>query len=149
MSRRVVDILNSMPEQNKFFRGLCSWTGFKSREFIYQRNRREYGTPAYTFKKLLVLARDGIIGFSTKPLRLATLLAILLGTISLLLIGWLLIGGVIGNSAPKGWTSLVIVILLCSSANLVVLGIIGEYIGQLLRQSKNRPTAIISEKNFK
>ena len=141
--RRVLEILRSMPEQHRFLRGMISWMGFDQRPLIYDRDARAGGEPKYTFRKLLNLAIDGIMSFSIKPLRLGIFLSIACAIGALGMIVYLVFGALFIQSAPKGWSSLMIVILLCSSANLLMLGILGEYLGRIFLQTKDRPMVLI------
>lgn len=145
LDRKVVLALRSMPEQQRFLRGMVSWAGFRQEAFPYDRDARAIGNPKYTFRKLLQLAMDGMISFSLKPLRLAIYLATISVLGALFLIIWLIYGAFFINTAPKGWTSVMIVILLASSSQLLVLGIIGEYLGRVFMQSKDRPVYIVSK----
>jgi dolichol-phosphate mannosyltransferase len=142
--RRVVDCINEMPEQQRFLRGMFGWTGFKQVPFLYDRKAREAGTPAYTWGKLFALAADGIMSFSIKPLRLATALAGFLAVAGLLVTVWLVLGYTYFDNPPQGWTSLMVVVLLVSALQLVVLGVIGEYIGRIFVEQKRRPHYIVA-----
>jgi dolichol-phosphate mannosyltransferase len=146
VSRRVVDVVNAMPEQHRFLRGMFSWTGFKQVPILYDRKARAAGTPAYTWRKLFALAADGMLSFSVKPLRLATALAGLLAASGLLVTVWLVLGYTYFDNPPQGWTSLMVVFLFVSALQLLVLGVIGEYIGRIFVEQKARPVFIISER---
>lgn len=145
VSRRVVDCVNAMPEQERFLRGMFSWTGFKQVAFRYDRKARAAGAPAYTWKKLFALAADGIMSFSIKPLRLATALAGLLAGIGLLVTVWLVFGHAYFDTPPQGWTSLMVVLLFVSALQMLVLGVIGEYIGRIFIGQKQRPIYLVAE----
>ena len=145
VSRRVVDCVNAMPEQERFLRGMFSWTGFKQVAFRYDRKARAAGAPAYTWKKLFALAADGIMSFSIKPLRLATALAGLLAGIGLLVTVWLVFGHAYFDTPPQGWTSLMVVLLFVSALQMFVLGVIGEYIGRIFIGQKQRPIYLVAE----
>lgn len=147
VSRRVVDVVNSMPEQHRFLRGMFSWTGFKQVPLRYNRKPRSAGTPAYTWRKLFGLAADGIISFSVKPLRLATALAGFLAASGLVVTMWLVLGYTYFDNPPQGWTSLMVVVLFVSALQLLVLGVIGEYIGRIFVEQKGRPVFIITERS--
>jgi dolichol-phosphate mannosyltransferase len=145
VSRQVVDCVNAMPEQERFLRGMFSWTGFKQVAFRYDRKARAAGAPAYTWKKLFALAADGIMSFSIKPLRLATALAGLLAGIGLLVTVWLVFGHAYFDTPPQGWTSLMVVLLFVSALQMLVLGVIGEYIGRIFIGQKQRPIYLVAE----
>jgi dolichol-phosphate mannosyltransferase len=144
MTRRALLVLQSMPEQHRFIRGMVSWIGFRQVPVRYHRARRFAGETKYPLRKMMRLAVDAITGFSTRPLRISLHLAALLGIVSgtLLLytfVSWLYLDVV------AGWTSLMAVVLLLGSAQMFLLGIIGEYLGRLYTESKQRPLFVISD----
>jgi len=145
VSRRVVDCINAMPEQQRFLRGMFSWTGFRQVALPYDRKARAAGAPAYTWHKLFALAADGIMSFSIKPLRLATALAGVLAGIGLLVTVWLVFGHAYFDQPPQGWTSLMVVLLFVSALQMLVLGVIGEYIGRIFIEQKQRPIYLVAE----
>jgi glycosyltransferase involved in cell wall biosynthesis len=145
MDRRVVEVVRSMPEHQRFLRGMISWVGFRQEALAYDRDGRIGGEPKYTFQKLFQLATDGIMSFSIKPLRVAIWLASAAALGALALMGYVLFALFIMKSAPQGWTSLMVVVLLTSSAQLLVLGIVGEYLGRVFLQGKNRPMYVVGE----
>ena len=142
MSRRAVDILNSMPEQHRFIRGMVGWIGLSQEPMPYERAARFAGKTKYPFSKMLRFALDAITGFSIKPLRLASWLGLGSGIVGLLLVFYVL-GSWIGGRAVEGWTSVMIVVLMLGSSQLLVLGLIGEYLGRLYLEAKHRPLFII------
>lgn len=148
ISRRVADWVNLMPEKHRFLRGMISWLGYPSKAIPYHRGLRHSGTSGYTLRKLFLFAVDGITSFSIIPLRLATFLGILLSSISLLGATYVLITTFLFGVPVSGWASLMVTILFVGSANLLVLGIIGEYLGRLFIESKGRPLFIIRETTF-
>jgi len=146
VSRRVIGVVNAMPEQHRFLRGMFSWTGFKQVAFSYDRGARAAGTPSYTWRKLFALAADGIMSFSVKPLRLATALAGVLAASGLAVTVWLVLGYTYFDNPPQGWTSLMVVVLFVGALQLLVLGVIGEYIGRIFVEQKARPVFIVSDR---
>jgi polyisoprenyl-phosphate glycosyltransferase len=142
MSRRVVDIINAMPEQHRFIRGMVGWIGLNQEALPYDRAPRFAGETKYPFRKMLRFAIDAITGFSIKPLRLASWLGFATGCTGLLLTFYVL-GAWVSGRTIEGWTSVMIVVLMLGSSQLVVLGLIGEYIGRLYLEAKNRPLFII------
>lgn len=150
MSRRVVDLLNSMPERNRFVRGIRSWVGFKQIGIEYERSKRYAGVSKYSLLKLFKLAFDGLISFSHKPLKIA----LNLGSVSLILAVFMIVYAFISRvffsqSTPSGWTSLLIAVTFFGGVQLFTLGIIGEYIARIYDESKARPLYVIeSEFNF-
>jgi dolichol-phosphate mannosyltransferase len=152
MSRRAVDALNSLPERRRFVRGLRSWIGFRQFGLTYERHARLTGEPKYTFAKLVNLALDGIINFSSKPLRLIALLGLGLGAASVFaalfvltqyIADWTVLG--YNPRASQGWTSTILAILFLASVQLFSLGIIGEYMGRMFEEIKQRPVYMIGK----
>jgi dolichol-phosphate mannosyltransferase len=142
MSRRALDVLNRMPEQHRFIRGMVSWIGFHQEPLPYARAARFAGTTKYPLSKMLRFALDAITSFSIKPLRLASWLGLCAGTAGLVAILYVLGSWILGRTV-EGWSSLMIVILLLGSSQLFVVGLLGEYIGRLYLESKGRPLFII------
>ena len=145
VTRRVVECVNAMPEQQRFLRGMFSWTGFRQVAFRYDRKARAAGEPAYTWKKLFGLAVDGIMSFSILPLRLASVLSGLLAVAGLVWMLWLVFLHAYFDKPPQGWTSLMVVLLFVSALHLLVLGVIGEYIGRIFIEQKKRPVFLVAE----
>jgi len=145
ISRRVVDLVNAMPEGHRFLRGMISWLGFTQQPVFYHREGRFAGKSGYTLSKLFCIALDGILGFSILPLRFAAIFSLLLVGAAVLLFLWIVFGYFINPDLPRGWTSLIAVILLVGALQLFVLGIIGEYLGRLYVEAKRRPLFVISE----
>jgi dolichol-phosphate mannosyltransferase len=142
VSRRVVDVLNAMPEHGRFIRGMIAWTGFSQVAFPYARDPRRSGKSKYPFLKMVLFSVDAITAFSIRPLRLALLLGAAFGGCGLLLLAYTLYSWVFGSTVT-GWTSLMAVLLILGSVQLTVLGIVGEYVGRLVVESKGRPLFII------
>jgi len=142
MDRRAVDALQTLREKHRFIRGMVSWVGFNQTALPYERPERFAGETKYPFKKSLLLAVDAITSFSTAPLRLATYLGTTLSIVSFLYILIVLILNVLGRNLP-GYTSMMGSILLLGGIQLVVLGIIGEYVGRIFEQGQSRPLYII------
>lgn len=146
ISRRVVDIINQMPEQDRFIRGIRSWIGFKQVGVEYERQARASGEPKYRFKQLASLAFTGIFNFSYIPIRIVTFLGICVVSITLLFLGYTLFQKIFFGNVPEGFTSLYIAIVLFSGVQLIALGILGEYIIRIFYQVKNRPLYIIKNR---
>jgi polyisoprenyl-phosphate glycosyltransferase len=144
LSRRAVTVLNAMPEHDRFIRGMVSWIGLRQVPVHYIREPRFAGTSNYPFSKMLRFAIDAVTGFSTRPLRVATYLGALLGGIGLVSLIYIL-GGVILGRTVQGWASVMTTVVLLSSFQLFILVIIGEYIGRLFLEAKNRPLFVVSE----
>ena len=147
VDRKVVDTINSLPEHNKFLRGLFSWVGYKQIPFQYERKERFAGKTKYPLKKMLKLASDGIISFSTKPLKIVGGLGILSIVISFILLIYALISYIFKlNNLSAGWTSLMLGITFFAGVQLLSLWIMSEYIARIYDESKNRPQYIIEKK---
>ena len=153
ISRRVVNQINTLPEKNRFIRGLRSWVGFKQYGFEYERDKREYGKPKYDFKALFNLAYSGIYNFSSIPVRLIYKLGISSMLLTFIYIIYIVISKFIFNNVPAGYTSLFIIISMFSSVQLISIGVIGEYVIRIHKQNQDRPLyivdKIISNKNMK
>jgi dolichol-phosphate mannosyltransferase len=143
----VVDALLSMPERDRFVRGMVSWLGFSQVSVEYKRAARFAGETKYPLFKMLKFATDGIVSFSTIPLRLATwigFLASALSTVGIVVVLLERYFGVFG--LVKGWSSTVIAVLFIGGVQLVCLGIIGEYVGRIYGESKRRPLYVVRER---
>ncbi len=145
MSRRVVDILNQMPERRRYIRGMVSWVGFRQVAVPYDRDARHAGETKYPMRKLIQLAIDGVTSSSVKPLAFANVCGVLAGGVGLVILLYSVISWLFVGQTPPGWASLMVVIALLGSAQLFVLGIIGEYLGRLWEQSRGRPMVLIDQ----
>lgn len=140
MSRQVVDILNSMPEKNRYIRGLRAWIGFPQTSVQFHRDPRFAGEVKYTFKKSLNLAVDGIISLSRKPLKIATYLGLITAILAMLMMVLVIFWRV--YQAPTsliGYTMITVAIFFLGAVQLICLGILGEYIGRIYDEVKQRP----------
>ncbi|WP_439483304.1 glycosyltransferase family 2 protein [Cyclobacterium plantarum] len=147
IDRRIVDIIRNMNGQNLYLRGLCAWSGYRQATTFYREENRKIGNTKYSFKNMLNLASNGITSFSIKPLRFAlsgglffAIMAFFYGIYALLMV-WA------GSTVP-GWASIVASIVFLSGIQLIVLGVIGEYIGKLYREVSQRPAYLISKTNI-
>lgn len=150
IDRKVINQFNGMHENNKYIRGLISWMGFKQLPYYYERDARFAGETKYPFRKMLKFALIGIFYFSKKPLSIATSLgfaSIILGLCYLL---WILISLIFSiGTVVTGWTSTIVLIIFFGGVQLLTIGVLGKYIGNLFDEVKNRPEYIINEKiNF-
>ena len=147
VDRQVVDVINSLPEHNKFLRGLFSWVGFEQKAFEYERKERFAGKTKYPLKKMLKLASDGIIGFSTKPLKMIGKLGMFTMFISFCLLIYAILSFIFKwNYLTPGWTSIMVVVTFFRSIILISLWMMGEYISRIYDESKARPQFIIKKK---
>lgn len=151
VDRQVVDVINTFPEHNKFLRGLWSWVGFKQLPYEYERKERFAGKTKYPLKKMVKLAADGIISFSTKPLKFVGVLGLFSILISICIMLYAIISFVFKlNNLTAGWTSLMVAITFFAGTQLLSIWIISEYMARIYEESKNRPQYIIEKKiNFK
>ena len=148
VSRNVINILNSMPEKSRYFRGLSSWVGFKSFPVEYDREPRSNGESSASFLSITRTAITAISSFSVKPLRIITFFGFLSLLFSLFLTSILILNWFWSKAVP-GLTTITVLILMTSAINLLSLGILGEYISRIQIEVKNRPTYIIESKiNF-
>lgn len=145
MDRRIVDTLNRLPEKGRFVRGLRSFLGFRQVGLEYDRPARAAGRPKYTFRKLSGLAVDGLVSFSSYPLRLVTYIGLATAGTALLLTAWVLNDAIRHQTAPRGWASTLVVVLFMGAIQLLSLGIIGEYIRLIFLETKNRPSYIVAD----
>ena len=147
MDRAVVDALLDMPERDRFVRGMVSWLGFSQLAAPYRRSPRHAGVTKFSLFKMLRFATDGIVSFSILPLRLATWTGFAASGIAILGILVALVEKLLGvEGLVKGWTSMVIAILFIGGVQLICMGIIGEYVGRIYGESKNRPLYVVRER---
>jgi dolichol-phosphate mannosyltransferase len=152
LSRRVVEIINALPERNRFVRGLRAWSGFRQTGVRYERAARFAGNPKYTFSKLVKLATDGLFSFSTVPLRMATYLGLSVSGIAFLGVLFTFLQKIfseqfkrIGLEPSPGFPTIVMSVLFLGGIQLICLGILGEYIGRIYEEVKGRPLWILRD----
>jgi dolichol-phosphate mannosyltransferase len=144
ITRRALDAFLAMPEQARFIRGMVAWIGFKQVPLLYNRDERFAGETKYPLRKMIRFAFDALTGFSSAPLKLASHAGLWLSLGSVLIVGYILIGWLSGRSVP-GWTSLMLVVVVLGAIQMFVLALMGEYLGRLYNQAKNRPLYIVQE----
>ncbi len=142
MKRRMVDAILSMHEYNRFTKGIYGWIGFKTKWIEFENVERVAGETKWSFWKLFKYAMEGIIGFSTMPLSIATWFGILMAMISFLGIIFIIVKKLIYGDPTSGWSSLVCIMLLIAGIQLFCMGVIGQYLGKTYLESKNRPIFI-------
>lgn len=147
LSRRAMDALNGMRERHRFVRGMVSWLGYRQVAVPYHRAPRVGGQSQYSLGKLLQLALDGIVSFSTVPLRITTWLGFLGAAISLAYSLFAITVKILWGVPLQGWTSLVTVVVFIGSVQLLVLGVIGEYVGRMYEEVKGRPLYLVAERH--
>lgn len=145
MSRRVVDLLRSMPERHRYLRGMRAWAGFRQIGIPIERAEREGGTPKYGIRRLMGLAFDGIFAFSVIPLRAAAAAGVIAMLLSALFAVYSLIAKLFLGHSPQGFTALILVITFLSGVQLLFLGVIGEYLGRVYEEVKQRPVYVVGE----
>lgn len=145
ISRRVVDVMNKMPEESRYLRGMRSWIGFKQVGYEYERDERVAGESKYSFKQLFQLAYNGIFNFSEFPIKFMSRVGVFAITLSLIYFLIVVAKKLFFAQVIEGFTALLFVIILFSGVQLLALGIIGEYVLRIFFQSKNRPLFIVKE----
>lgn len=145
IDRKVRDELVGMRERSRFVRGLVSWVGFKQTAIEYERDERFAGETKYPLKKMIRFSLDGITSFSYKPLKLASLLGFLLSLVSVVWMIVVLYLKLFTHSTVTGWSSLVMAVLFFNGVVLMMLGVMGEYIGRIYDEVKHRPLYILKE----
>jgi dolichol-phosphate mannosyltransferase len=143
MDRRAIEALRDLPERKRFVRGLRTFIGFRQTGLAYERAAREAGRPKYNLRALMGLAVDGLISFSSYPLRVVTKLGLVGVGLAIVLAAWVFMDAYMQRTAPRGWPSLVVVVLFMGALQLISLGIVGEYIRLIFLESKGRPSYIL------
>ncbi len=146
LSRPVVDVLKQMPERVRFLRGLVSWVGFRQTGITYSREKRFAGTSKYPLFRMLRFALDGFTSFSSAPLQLAIYLGLFVTLIAFLIGCYSLYIRLFTDTAVKGWTSLLTVMVFLGGIQLIMFGVIGEYIGRIYEEVKRRPLYLVQDK---
>jgi dolichol-phosphate mannosyltransferase len=144
LDRTVVDVLKSMPERSRFIRGLRSFAGYRQQGVRYERAARNAGRPKYTFRALLRLALDGLVGFSRFPLALITYVGVVTLCMSLAMASSLAVQCLAERHGPEGWSVAILVALVMGALNLLSLGIVGQYVQRIFLETKGRPTYIVA-----
>ncbi|HYP78335.1 MAG TPA: glycosyltransferase family 2 protein [Polyangiaceae bacterium] len=145
LSRPVVLAMRALRERHRFVRGMVAWVGFRQTAVYYDRPARFAGETKYPLKKMVKFAIDGITSFSVVPLRFATWLGVLSGVAALLTAGWAVYTKFFAAGVVQGWTTIIIVVALGFSAQLIMTGVLGEYVGRIYEEIKRRPLYITSE----
>lgn len=149
ISRPVVLTLRALREKHRFVRGMVSWVGFKQCPLYYDREPRFAGETKYPLRKMVRFAVDAITSFSVVPLRFATWLGILAGIFAVITAAWALYVKLFDRGVVQGWTTIMILVALLSSAQLIMTGILGEYVGRIYEELKRRPLYVVGEElNF-
>jgi glycosyltransferase involved in cell wall biosynthesis len=149
LSPRAAAALRQLPERNRFFKGLASWIGFRQKRVDYEPAERAHGTTTFNFISLLGLSVEGITSFSIAPLRIASLLGVVLAASALVFGGWMLLEVLIYGVAVPGYPSVVVGLMVIGGVQLIMIGVMGEYIGKILSELKARPIYFVAEHNVK
>ncbi|MHB8468224.1 MAG: glycosyltransferase family 2 protein [Gaiellaceae bacterium] len=145
MSRRVVAVVLAMPERHRFLRGLVRWAGFRQTFVEYERGPREAGESKYGLRKMLLFAWDAVVSFSSFPLRVASVVGVAISLLGWLYLLYVLAIRVFTTRAVAGWTSVTAAVLLLGGVQLVFLGILGQYVGRMYDDVKQRPLFLVAE----
>lgn len=145
MSRAVVLTLRALREQHRFVRGMVAWVGFKQTAVYYDREARFAGSTKYPFQKMLRFALDGITSFSVVPLRIATWLGMFAALCAVGVGTWAITVKILGLGTVPGWTTIMFAVALGSSAQLLMTGILGEYVGRIYEEIKRRPLYVVEK----
>ncbi|CAH8292681.1 dolichol-phosphate mannosyltransferase [Mariniflexile fucanivorans] len=148
IDKKVVKVLNNMPEQSKFLRGQVAWLGFKQTHVLFNRDNRKNGKSGYSYGKMFKLAMDGITGFSDIPLVFVSRLGLAISFLSFIVILYAIFAHFVLKETITGWTSLIISSLFIGGIQLLSVGIIGEYISRINKNTNNRPLYIIDKSNI-
>ena len=145
LDRKVVDVIRLMPERNRFMKGLFAWAGFRQSAVEYDRVERSAGTSKFNYWKLWTLALDGITSASTVPLRIWSYLGGIIAFLALLYAGYLLVRTLLVGGDMPGYPSMMVAILFLGGVQLISLGVLGEYVGRILVETKHRPIYVVRE----
>ncbi len=147
MGRSVVNVLKSMPERNRYVRGIRAWAGFRQTALPYERDRRFAGKPKYSIGRYIRLAVDGIASFSQFPLRLCGYLGYFIAFLSVIGVVYGIISKLYFDLTPRGWTFTIIAIFFIGGVQLVMLSVVGAYIGRIYTEVQQRPLFVVKESN--
>jgi dolichol-phosphate mannosyltransferase len=146
LDRRVVDVLRTMPERDRYLRGMVSWAGFRQRPVPYVREARAAGKGHYSFSRLARLGVDGLTGFSSTPIRVVTGLGLTLAALSGAGLLALLAARLFWTAEFGPWTVATLAMAFLAGVQLVALGLVGEYVSQIYREVKRRPPYVVAER---
>jgi dolichol-phosphate mannosyltransferase len=145
LDRNAVDVINGLEDQDVFLRGLVRWLGFPLTTLTYSRGSRIHGDTKYSLRRMVELAVTGIAAHSVRPLRFAIWMALGFAALGFLFVTYSIVSFMFVQHTVAGWTSIMAAIAILGAAQLLVLGIIGEYVGRILRETRKRPPYIIAE----
>ena len=146
LDRKCINALKQLRETQRYTKGMYCWVGFKKHEILFEQGDRVAGESSFNFLRLLNLAIDGVTSFTTAPLRISTVLGLIMSLVAFLYMIYVLITTLIWDDPVRGYPTLMTVILFLGGVQLLSLGIIGEYLGRIFHETKGRPVYIIGEK---
>lgn len=147
IDRRAIEALKKLREKQRYTKGMFSWVGFNKKEILFDRKPRAAGSTKWNYYKLTNLALEGLTSFTTFPLKIASILGFLVSIFSIIYMIIILVKSLLWKDPVQGYPSMMVTILFIGGVQLVCLGIIGEYIGRIFNETKNRPLYIVSEHN--
>ena len=147
LDKKPLQAINEINEKDIFFRGLVSWIGFRQYRLRFIPNERNWGKTNYSLRKMIMFAITGITSFSTRPLTFSVILGLVISLISFIYALYAIYTKLFTDNTVSGWTSTIFSILFIGGINLIVLGIVGQYIGKLFDEVKKRPSFIIREES--
>ena len=145
LSPRAANALRQMPERNRFFKGMASWIGFRQMRVDYEPAAREHGKTSWNIASLIGLSIEGLTSFSVAPLRVASLLGLILATVALFFGVWILYETLMYGKSVPGYPSMVVGLMVLGGVQLVMIGVMGEYIGKILSEQKARPVYFVAD----
>jgi glycosyltransferase involved in cell wall biosynthesis len=145
MSRRATEGLAHMRERSRYIRGLVAWMGLNRAQITYSRDARHAGVTKYPLRKMIGLAADGLVSFSTVPLHMATVLGLISAGLAFLVGVYAIIMRIVGGHMVEGWASMMVAVLFVGGVQLITLGVLGEYIGRIHDEVRDRPLYLIGE----
>ncbi len=148
LSPRAADALRRLPERNRFFKGLASWIGFRQHCVDYEPAERRHGSTSWNVRGLVGLSIEGLTSFSVAPLRFASLLGVLLAMAALVFGCWILFETFFYGKSVAGYPSLIVGMMVLGSVQLIMIGVVGEYIGKILSELKARPVYFVAERRI-
>jgi hypothetical protein len=147
LSPRAANALRQMPERNRFFKGMASWIGFKQLRVDYQPAARAHGDTNWNIASLIGLSIEGLTSFSVAPLRVASLLGLILATIALIFGASILYETLVYGESVPGYPSVVVGLMVLGGVQLIMIGVMGEYIGKILSEQKARPVYFVADQH--
>lgn len=143
MDRRAVEALCSLREENRFMKGLFAWVGYSQKALLYDRDERFAGETKWNYFKLWTLSLEGVTSFSTAPLKLASMLGLIIASSSFFYGLWIIINTILFGDAVRGYPTMMVVILFLGGVQLITTGILGEYLGRMFMETKQRPLYLL------